>query len=225
MAVICQFTLFLIKYDYMNKKDFLLAVVAGFFTAIFLLPIFKNTKISFAGYLIAAMVLTLPILWILAIFTGRFLSRWFSWIYQFVKFCIVGFLNASIDFGVLNLMSIYTGLTSGFIIGGVNAPGFIIAAINSYFWNKFWVFSHKIKEGEPVNYRDLPIFMIVVVSGAIINSGIVILISTYVPPFFDLSNERWLNIAKITASAVALAWSFLGFKFFAFKSKEDNKLS
>lgn len=209
----------------MNKKDFFLAGAAGFFTAVFLLPIFKNTKISATGYLIVVMVLALPILWTLVIFAGRFLSRWFLWIYQFAKFCIVGFLNAAIDFGVLNLLSLYTGLTSGLIIGGVNAPGFFVAAINSYFWNKFWVFSHKRKDGEPVNYRDLPIFMIVVISGAVINSGMVILISTYVSPFFGLSAERWLNVAKVIASAIALMWNFLGFKFFAFKSRENNKLS
>ncbi len=197
-----------------------MAGIAGFLTAFFILPTLKNIKIIQIEYLVPSLLIGLPILWMLAIAVGRLLGRWLSWIYQFVKFCVVGFLNAAIDFGVLNLLSLYTGLTSGFIIGGVNVPGFVIAATNSYFWNKFWVFSHKRKEGEPVNYSDIPTFILVVVSGIIVNSGLVVLISTYIPPFFDLSAARWLNVAKVIASAIALLWNFLGFKFFVFKSKE-----
>lgn len=203
----------------MKNKDFLMAGIAGFLTAIFLLPIFKNIKITAIGYLMGSVVIGLPVLWIFAIAIGKFLSRWLSWIYQFAKFCIVGFLNATIDFGILNLLSLYTGLTSGLIIGGVNVPGFIVAATNSYFWNKFWVFSHKRKEGEPVNYRDLPTFAIVVISGAVINSGVVIFLSTYITPFFGMSAERWLNITKVIASAIALAWNFVGFKFLVFEKQ------
>ncbi len=208
----------------MKNKDFLVAGIAGFFTAVSLLPILKNIKIAAVGYLVAAIVVGLPILWIIAIAIARFLNRWLSWFYQFVKFCIVGFLNAAIDFGVLNLLSLYTGLTGGLIIGGVNLPGFVLAATNSYFWNKFWVFSYKRKEGEPASYRDLPSFIIVVVLGALINSGIVIFLSTYINPLFGMSAERWLNIAKVVASAIALAWNFVGFKFLVFSAKRPQAI-
>jgi putative flippase GtrA len=207
----------------MRKKDFLMAGIAGFFTALFLLPTLKNVKILQIGYIVAGLIIGLPLLWMLALVVGRFLSRWLSWIYQFVKFIIVGFLNTAIDFGVLNFLSLYTGLTSGFIIGGVNVPGFVIAATNSYFWNKFWVFAApseaSAKEGRKTGYGDVFTFIIVIVSGAVINSGIVVLISTYVHPLFSFSPERWLNIAKVLATAIALAWNFLGFKFFVFSAK------
>ncbi len=196
-----------------------MAGIAGFLTALFLIPIFKNIKIAPTAYLVLGFVIAIPILWMLAIAAARFLSRWFDWIHQFAKFCIIGFLNASIDFGILNLMSLYTGLTSGFIIGGVNVPGFMVAATNSYFWNKFWVFSHKRIAGEKTDYSDIATFIPVVVSGAILNSAIVILISTYISPVLNLSPERWLNIAKIAASAIALLWNFFGFKFFVFSAK------
>src|SRR3989338_10244675 len=144
----------------MKNKDFLLAGIAGFLTGLFILPTLKNIKISSGGYLIMiGIVAGVPLLWALALVVGRFLSRWLSWLYQFVKFCVVGFLNAAIDFGVLNLLSLYTGLTSGLIIGGVNVPGFVVAATNSYFCNKFWVFSHKRKASESINYRDLFTFL------------------------------------------------------------------
>ena len=203
----------------MKRKDFLMVAIAGFFTSLFLLPTLKNVKLLGVSNLFYLLILGLPILWMLALVVGRFLSRWFSWIYQFVKFCVIGFLNAAIDFGVLNLLSLYTGITSGFIIGGVNVPGFIIAATNSYFWNKFWVFSHKRQEGEKISYGDLPTFIAVIVSGALVNSGLVILVSTYFHPVFGMSAERWLNISKVVASAIALLWNFIGFRLFVFPAK------
>lgn len=205
-----------------KKKDFLMAVIAGFFTSLFLLPTLKNVKLPGISYISYLLIIGLPILWMLALIVGRFLSRWLSWIYQFVKFCILGFLNTAIDFGVLNLLSLYTGLTSGFIIGGVNVPGFIIAATNSYFWNKFWVFAKEKKEGEKTDYSDILTFILVIVSGMIVNSGAMILISTYVHPFFGLSPERWLNISKVIATVISLVWNFLGFKFFVFFAKGES---
>ncbi len=206
----------------MKKKDFLMAAIAGFFTALFLLPVLKNIKILPVGYAVAALIVGLPILWAFVLVIGRILARWLGWIYQFAKFGILGFLNTAIDFGVLNLLSLYTGLTSGFIIGGVNVPGFVIAATNSYFWNKFWVFAKERKEGEKVNYSDFLTFVIVVVSGAVINGGAVVLVSTYVSPLFNFSPGQWLNAAKISATVISLVWNFLGFKFFVFKSREKT---
>ncbi len=201
-----------------------MAGVAGFFTALFLLPTLKNVKIVAFGYLVAGLVIGLPFLWCLALIVGRILARWLGFIQQFVKFVIVGFLNTAIDFGVLNLLSLYTGLTSGLIIGGVNIPGFIIAATNSYFWNKFWVFAKEKKEGERTNYGDFLTFALVVTVGVLLNGGVVIVLTTYVSPFFGLSPERWLNISKAFATAFNLAWNFLGFKFFVFKSKNKIEL-
>ncbi len=207
-----------------------MAGIAGFFTALFLLPTFKNARIVQIGYIYAGLIIGLPLLWMLALIVGRFLNRWLSWIYQFVKFCIIGLLNASLDFGVLNLLSLYTGLTSGIIIGGVNVPGFIVAATNSYFWNKFWVFARKentnlpTQAGGKTNYSDVITFIPIVISGAVINSVIVIFISTYIHPLFGLSGAQWLNISKLIASAIALAWNFIGFKFFVFKSKSSSQV-
>ncbi len=202
-----------------------MVAIAGFFTALFILPILRNIKIAQISYIVLLLVVALPLLWMLALLVGRFLSRWIGWMYQFAKFCIVGFLNAAIDFGILNLISLFTGITQGFIIGGVNIPGFMVAATNSYFWNKFWVFSHRRKEGEPINYKDAPTFILVVASGALLNSGIVIFVSTYIPALFDLSGAQWLNISKVIAAAIALAWNFVGFKIFVFKKADADNIS
>jgi putative flippase GtrA len=207
------------------KKDYLIAIIAGFITAIFLFPSLKNIRIG-GGMLAVSLPFIVPVLWVFGLWFGRFLTRWLSFTYQFAKFVVVGFLNTSIDFGVLNILSMLTGLTSGFIIGGVNIPVFMLAATNAYFWNKFWVFSSSAKPAcrqgraaedkkkEKTDYSDFFTFAIVVIIGVIINGGIVILI---ISPVFNLSPERWLNIAKVIATSISLFWNFIGFKFLVFK--------
>jgi len=214
-----------------TKKDYLVAIVAGFVTAIFLLPSLKNIQIGGVGLKIALPIIV-PILWIVGLWLGKFLSRFLVVFYQLAKFAIVGFLNTAIDFGVLNLISILTGLTSGFLIGGVNIPGFILASVNSYFWNKFWVFRRPSEallarrslgvagakeEGAKIDFSDFFTFALVVIVGVFINGGIVVLLTTFVSPLAGLSPERWLNVAKVFATAVSLVWNFLGFKFLVFK--------
>jgi putative flippase GtrA len=107
------------------------------------------------------------------------------------------------------------GITAGFVIGGVNIPGFLVAVTNSFFWNKFWVFRDRGK-GEPL-LHDFPEFLAVTIGGALINSGIVIGLTTYVAPLFGLGAGAGLNVAKAAATAVTLFWNFAGYKFVVFR--------
>jgi len=198
------------------KKDYLVGAIAGFITALLVLPSLKNIQVGNLVFKIS-LPFVVPILWVIGLWKAKFLSRWFLVAYQFGKFVIVGFLNTAIDFGVLNIISMSSGVTAGFLIGGVNIPGFILAATNSYFWNKFWVFGGSSKESEKKDYSDFFTFFLVVLIGLFINGGIVILVTTFVNPMFGLSPERWLNIAKVGATVISLFWNFVGFKFLVFK--------
>ena len=107
-----------------------------------------------------------------------------------------------------------TGVTAGFILGGVNVPGFIVAVVSSYFWNKFWTFK---AGGNGGVMQDFLKFLAVVTVGLILNSGLIILITTVISPFFGVSATTHLNIAKIIATILVLFWNFLGLKFLVFK--------
>lgn len=67
-------------------------------------------------------------------------------ILQLLKFGAIGVFNTTIDVLVLNYMATQFGVTKGSGLGWVNLPGFVLAVIQSYFWNKYWAFS-----GENVN--------------------------------------------------------------------------
>jgi len=224
-----------------NKKDYLIAAVAALITVAFLTPMIKNVKIG-GGMIVYALFAVVPVCWVFGIWLGRFLARWLKFMKQFARFVVVGFLNTAIDFGILNILSIVTGVVAGIKLGSINIVGFAIAALNSYFWNKHWVFQKEVQEAGPIaspqakpgeseSGREKPAgadvlpFIAVAVTGALINSGIVALLTcpcftsflSGVPVLGGMDAQRWLNVAKACATAFVLVWNFIGMKIFVFK--------
>lgn len=197
----------------MEKTDYAIAFLIGFFAGIAAVP---------TAYALGSrdpfVLLALP--WIGAavilfgVWLGAVLSRRMPFFWQLGKFGAVGILNTAIDFGVLNLLSVASGVTAGFVVGGVNLPGFAAAVVNSYLWNKLWVFQNR-QLGERL-FADFPKFFGVTLVGVAINSGFVILLTTYVTVLGGFDAGARLNIAKVVATAVTLIWNFVGYKFFVF---------
>jgi putative flippase GtrA len=133
---------------------------------------------------------------------------------QFSRFVVVGFMNTAIDFAVLNLLMWTTGIYKGKWIILLNAISFMVAVINSYFWNRFWTF--RIKGPAMVPWQ-MSQFLVVSLIGVVINSSIVYGLTTFIPPFFGLGKELWANLAKAAATGIALIWNFLGYKFIVFR--------
>lgn len=133
--------------------------------------------------------------------------------FQFIKFATVGVLNTAIDFGILNLLMWGSGIYKGSWIFLFNTLSFSVAAANSYFFNKYWTFGElsKIRAGQFAK------FFIISVGGALINSGIVFAVTTFIPPAFGLGEELWANLAKIIATAIAWIWNFTMYKYIVFK--------
>ncbi|MEA2113326.1 MAG: GtrA family protein [Patescibacteria group bacterium] len=135
-------------------------------------------------------------------------------IIQFSKFVVIGFLNTGIDFAVLNLLMWQTGIYSGKYIILLNAISFSVAVINSYFWNKFWIF--RAKESAQTG-KEFAQFITITLIGMVINTAIVYSITTLISPMFGLSAEVWANLAKVAATGVSLIWNFTGYKLIVFK--------
>ena len=98
-------------------------------------------------------------------------------------------------------------------------PGTIFAALNSYFWNKFWVFKKINQRGV---FNDLPKFALVTIIAMVVNSVIIVLFTSYLTPMFGLSPAGWLNIGKVIASLFGILVNFLGYKFIVFHHKVTN---
>ena len=196
-------------------RDVFIGAVVGFLTGIFTLVVLFYLDLTFP-YKNLLLLGGISFLWAAGVWLGYFLSRFFGFFRQFGKFATVGFLSAAIDFAVLNIVSSFTGITAGNVVGLVNIPGFSIAVLNGYLWNKLWVFGAQSNDNEAL-FGDFPKFLTVTVLGLLFNSGIVVFLTTYVaaPEFF--TPQEWLNVAKVFANAVALVWNFIGYKFVAFR--------
>ncbi|MFY9463224.1 MAG: GtrA family protein [Candidatus Sungiibacteriota bacterium] len=202
----------------MKKIDYGIGGLVGFFAGVAMVP----TAYA-VGVHSPAILLALP--WVGAacilfgVWLGGFLSRWMPVFAQLGKFGAVGIFNTAIDFGVLNLLSRASGITAGFILGGVNMPGFAIAVVNSYLFNKLWVFKDNTK-GEPFMH-DFPRFFAVTFIGVMLNSGLVIFLTTYAPFLSGITPSVRLNLAKASATIVTLVWNFLGYKLIVFRKSSQ----
>jgi len=157
----------------------------------------------------SAIIILIPF----GILVGSILQEAFGMGARFSKYVAAGLLSFSIDFGTLNVISYLTGITAGIAVGWINIPGFILGLTNAYLWNKLWVF----QKSEGSHWNHFPKFLFVVIIGMLINSFVVVWITSTVPPPFWTSGSQWLNIAKLIATCIAIIWNFFGYKFIAFR--------
>lgn len=204
------------------------------------------------------------------------LKKYQTLIYQFFRFAGIGFLNSAVDFAVLNVLIVASGVSAGFSLSLLNAISFSMAVIHSYVWNKYWAFGssnestlrflfkviaagfvgvgilaavlvgankeasllyflivliglavfelllwlsfHLKTHGLPrPAHHEFGLFLAVSIGGILINSGAVGLITGLVHPVFGLNDQLWANLAKVVATAIAMAWNFVGYKLLVFK--------
>lgn len=195
----------------MKLRDIIAGLIIGEASALLILIIFKNLKIEVIPIWFLAIIL--PVLSLTGLQIAFLLARKFIILWQFAKFGLVGVLNTLIDLGVLNLLIFFSGITSGIGYSVFKGISFIVAVVNSYFWNKYWTFE---KRGE-VKTGEFLQFFIVAGLGFAINVGTASLIVNIIGPQFGLSDKIWDNIGAIIATLVGMIWNFLGYKFIVFK--------
>ena len=171
----------------------------------------------FFGISYVWLLIVVPILWILGINLGYFLGRWIESFNQFGKFAAVGFTNAAIYFGILNILIYFSDINRGVWYSVFIAIAFVVGTTHSYFWNKLWVFSSKGGGGGKLNREEFSKFFIVYVIAGLINVGIASGIVGFMSPLFELTPNQWANVGGIAGSAVALTASFIGIKLAVFK--------
>lgn len=150
-----------------------------------------------------------PILWILGVNLGYFLGRWLAFFNQFGKFAAIGFTNAAVYFGLLNVLIAWTDINKGVWYSIFVAVAFVAGATHSYFWNKFWVFEATL---DGVSGGEFGKFFGVSLIAGLINVVTASLVVNIIGPMFGLTPDQWANIGGVAGSAVALVFSFIGFK-------------
>lgn len=198
-----------------TRKDFYFSVITGFITGFIAWRIFVFLKLpEFVSISHVWLLIFIPFLWILGVNLGYFLGRWMPFFNQFGKYAAIGFTNAAVYFGILNLLIYYTGIASGFWYPIFVTVAFIAGTVHSYIWNKYWAFeAAESSEGR----REFVKFIVVSILAGLVNIGIASFVVNGLNPMFGLSETSWANIGGVAGSAIALIFSFIGFKMIVFK--------
>ena len=157
-----------------------------------------------------------PILCALGLVLAYYLGKIMPVIFQIAKFVLVGGLNFLIDLGVLNFLVFATGVVAGPVQSVFKATSFLAAVVNSYFWNKLWVFKRNTKEKTSQEFFQ---FFIVSVIGFAINIGVNYFFVNLVSAFWGIPPKTWTQLSAMFAAIAALFWNFVGYKFIVFDAK------
>ncbi len=206
-----------------TKRDYLLGLAAGLIIGLILLPILQTAKPSLYLSLRFVLVPIVVILTLLSLVVASWLSRRLSFVWQLAKFVVIGGMNTLVDIGILALLGLVflNPSTPWFSIAGsviayyslYKAVSFIIANVNSYFWNKYWTFH---TESSQKTGSEFTAFFAVSIIGFIIN--IIVASSVFaLSAAASFTSGQWGLIAAAAGSVAGLAWNFVGYKFFVFK--------
>lgn len=212
-----------------GKKDYLLGLVSGILIGLLLLPILKNAKPSLYEavwlFVVPFFAIGVPV----GLIVASFIARKIALVWQLAKFLVIGVMNTLVDIGVLALITIlvasdakHASETTWFTMASLvvtyyslyKAISFIIANINSFFWNKYWTFG-----GENKSRGTHQFFQFFLVS--LIGFAINVIIASAV--FSSLTSAGSFTIGQAgligaaMGSIIGLAWNFVGYKFFVFK--------
>ena len=131
---------------------------------------------------------------------------------ELIRFGAVGFINALIDFSVLNFLLWMFQVHSGSPLLVCNICAFCCANINSYFWNKSWTFRHKGR----LTFSEYSRFFWLSLVGLALNSLVLMIMVEVFAPLRLEDTLLWVNFAKIVATLVSLSWNFFAYRCIVF---------
>lgn len=198
-----------------TRKDLYFSIITGFYAGLIAYFIFVFLELpEFAGLSYAWLAVFVPILWILGVNLGYFLGKRLVFFNQFGKFAAIGFTNAAVYFGILNTLIFWSDINRGIWYSVFATIAFVIATTHSYFWNKFWVFS---ATDDKASGQEFGKFAGVSVVAGLVSVGVASSVVNLLNPLFGLTLDQWANVGGVAGSAIALVFSFIGFKLAVFK--------
>jgi putative flippase GtrA len=212
----------------LTKKDYFFGSLAGALIGLLILPILKTAQPSvFEKYALLVFFFFL-IATPLGVITANLIGRKIAAIWQIAKFGVIGVINTLVDLGLLAVITFtfkqYLAIDSNDLVmtsivltfySLFKASSFIVANVNSYFWNKYWTFEANASQKKPAEFIQ---FFVVSLVGLAVN---VLVASLFVKsaPFGSINSDQIGLLGGAAGSVSGLAWNFIGYKFIVFKKR------
>lgn len=195
--------------------DIVLALIVGFLTGALAIPVVINLGF---GTMVRVPLLLLPViaaaLFAIALLTASLVASRVPSLFEFSKFAVVGVLNSGVDFGILNLLMLITGVSSGAGFLAFKSVSVTLGVLNSYLWNKYWTFN---TSNSADARREFMAFMVVTLIAVGVNvTGADVIVNVIGAPV-GVSAKLWANVGAISGAGLTLFTNFFGYKFFVFK--------
>lgn len=198
----------------MRRSDGIIGLIIGLIIGAFLIPTLYNTGLLErlpSPY--PLLLVALPLTSAFGLMAARLFERRIPIIWQVLKFGQIGIMNTVLDLGIFNALIFATGFDRGTPLVVINLAAFSFAMINSFLWNKYWVFNDRVGS----QAKELANFIMVSLIAVAISSVIIWFFTTYISPPGGLTSEQWANAAKSLAIITSFTTNFLGYKFLVFK--------
>ena len=135
---------------------------------------------------------------------------------RFSKFTLVGFANAVVDIGTLNLFLWLAPTRDPSLLALYNGVALVLANLNSYFWNTRWTFRGRAQRRNP---RQRLLFTLQALFNICISNGLFFLLIRPVLIYTDIPAYLAGNVAKLISVAVASTISFFLLRYVVFSRK------
>ncbi|MBI4160269.1 GtrA family protein [Candidatus Wolfebacteria bacterium] len=201
-----------------TKKDYLIVSLIGLFFGIFLLPVLSNVQLPFVALntaWMAGIIIGFVLFALIALYVAFIIGWWVPFAVQFAKFSAVGGLNTMVDIGVLSAFVAFSGIAAGVPYAIFKGISFIFAVVNSYFFNRHWVFGTR----NELSAKEFSQFLTVSIVGLLVSISFSSLLVNAVGPVGGLTEKQWATASAFVAVILVLIVNFTGYKFFVFADK------
>lgn len=127
---------------------------------------------------------------------------------QLLKFCLIGLLNALVNYLTYLL---FLRLFSLYLLALICS--YIVTVLHSYFWNRFWTFNY-----QGSHLKEISKFFLVYLGSFILN----LLLLPLIVELFDVQAGVAQLIPLVLITAISFTFNFLGLKFWTFKIKKES---
>jgi putative flippase GtrA len=135
---------------------------------------------------------------------------------RFSKFTLVGFANAVVDIGTLNLFLWLAPTRDPSLLALYNGVALVLANLNSYFWNTRWTFRGRAQRRDP---RQRLLFTLQAIFNICISNGLFFVLIRPVLIYTDIPAYLAGNVAKLISVVVASTISFFLLRYVVFSRK------